>query len=258
MSLADLQSRFIAALRSDEVSLPEAWQGTQAEGFDVYRNAYRSRLVDAMRETFPRTARLVGDEAFGAAAAHHLIQHPPASWTLDAAGTGFELTVAELFPEDPDVAELAWIEWAMQEAFVARDAQSLDGLAFTAATAGFDDADWGDLRLQFVPGIAVGHVRHDWPTLWQLLDDDGDVASARTLPPSSQPQGCVVWRADLRPVFALVDSASLEALELIIGRGSYGEACDRMVGRLGEERALQLAGEMLIRWVTNGWIEAIA
>ena len=49
-----------------------------------------------------------------------------------------------------------------------------------------------------------------------------------------------------------------QVLELMANGGSYGEACNRVVDRLGEARALQLAGEMLIRWVTNGWIEAIA
>lgn len=258
MSLAELQSRFIAALRSDDAPLPETWQGEEKVRFTIYRNAYRSRLIDAMRETFPRTVRLVGDQAFAAAATHHLIQYLSASWTIDDAGTGFELTVAELFPEDPDVAELAWIEWAMQEAFVARDAQPLDELAFTETTAGFVDADWGSLRLQFVPGIAVRHVRHDWLTLWRMLDVDGDATKARTLPPLAQPKGCVVWREDLRPLFALVDSAELEALESMINGGSYAQACGRMVDRLGEAKALQLAGEMLVRWLANGWMQAIS
>lgn len=257
MSLAELQSRFVAALRDDEAGLPVTWGGRRQDGFAVYRNAYRARLVDALRETYPRTARLVDDESFGAAAAHHLILHPPGGWTLDDAGRGFAATAAELFPEDGDVAELAWIEWAMQQAFIARDAQALDGAGLASATASFDDADWSALRLGFTPDVAARKVQHDWPTLWPMLEDGGEVAVARTMSPLREAAGCVVWRERLRPVFTLVTLPEYEALALMMQGVSYGDACDHLVARVGEDEALALAGGMLGRWLANGWIEGL-
>src|SRR3546814_3597676 len=87
----------------------------------VYRGNYRSALVEAMRSTYERTEKWVGEAAFRRAAAHHLIAHPPSSWTIDDAGAGFDRTCAELFANDPEVAELAWLEWTMLEAFTAPD-----------------------------------------------------------------------------------------------------------------------------------------
>jgi hypothetical protein len=60
---------------------------------DIYRNAYRARLVDALRETFPRTARWVGD-APSAGRGTPRDQLTARSWTLDAVGEGFEQTLA--------------------------------------------------------------------------------------------------------------------------------------------------------------------
>ena len=115
MSLAASQAAFMAQVLDEEATLPPAWNATQSEGMAVYRNNYRSSVVEALRSTFERTARWVGEGAFRQAAAHHIIMHPPASWTLDEAGSGFDLTCAELFANDPEVTELAWLEWTRSD-----------------------------------------------------------------------------------------------------------------------------------------------
>ncbi|MCJ2185639.1 HvfC/BufC N-terminal domain-containing protein [Novosphingobium beihaiensis] len=260
MTLAQQQSRFIEGLMSNDASLPEGWQARERAGYEIYRNAYRARLIDALHETYPRTARLAGEEAFQAAAAHHLITHPPASWTLDDAGLGFAQTLETLFPADPDVAELAWIEWAMQDAFTARDTGPLDGAGLVTATASFGDRDWQDMRFAFVPGLAVRLVRHDCLTLWQWLGDSAcgqEIAAARDLSPLPETEGCVVWREGLRSTFTMTSAAEAQALTAMADGAGYGAACDLLTSLLGEEQALQMAGEMLARWLANGWIERL-
>lgn len=260
MTLARQQSRFIAGLMSDDAPLPEDWQARERAGYEIYRSAYRARLIEALRETYPRTARLAGEDAFHAAAAHHLISHPPRSWTLDDAGQGFAQTLEALFPDDPDVAELAWIEWAMQAAFTARDAVPFDGTAMVAATAAFDDRAWQDLRLAFMPGLAVRRVRHNASALWNRLGEDAgdeDIALARSLPALPEMRGCVIWREGLKATFTTVNAAEAQALTAMKAGTGYGAACDMLTDLLGEEQALRMAGEMLARWLAHGWIENI-
>ena len=255
MTLAEQQSRFILGLMSDTAALPERWQRRERAGYAIYRNAYRARLIDALRETFPRTAQLAGEEAFQAAAAHHLITHPPASWTLDDAGRGFTETLKTLFPGDPDVAELGWVEWAMRVAFTVSEAAPLDGRGMLAATASFNDEGWQNLRLRFVPGLDARLVQHDIPALWRLLEED--IPAARNLAPLRDARGCVVWREGLRPTFTAMGTAETEALIMMKDGATYGAACDQLIGQLGEQPALALAGEMLAYWLASGWIEAI-
>lgn len=257
MTLASQQSQFIQALMSDDEPLPEHWQAREHAGYAIYRNAHRARLIDALQETYPRTVLLVGEEAFGAAAAHHLILHPPTGWTLDDAGKGFAETLEDLFPQDRDVCELAWIEWAMQSAFTAADVTPLDGPGLVTATQSFDDRAWQDLRLRFVPGLGLRQMHHDCRTLWNLLGDEPDIAAARDLGPLPEPQGGVVWREGLRSTFAVIGLAEMQALALMAEGASYGAACDHLVSLLGEAHALELAGAMLARWLASGWIAAV-
>jgi hypothetical protein len=91
-------------------------------GLAVYHHAFRTQLRDCLAELFERSWAYLGDDAFHAAAAHHMVHRPPANWTLDAYGTRFHISLAELYPEDGEVTELAWIEWALRQAFSGSDA----------------------------------------------------------------------------------------------------------------------------------------
>ena len=247
-SLASLQEDMLAGILDEDRPLLEGWTARHAAGLAIYRNNYRSALVEALRSTFERTAKLVGDASFERAAAHHVILHPPTSWTLDVAGEGFDATCAELFAHDPEVAELAWLEWAMHCAFVARDVVPLDMAGFAEASAGFAEADWTELRLRFVPGIAWRAVRHDLKALWSRAETES----------LDDPVSCVVWREGERPAFLLLPQAEGEALAAMAGGASFGEACALLAERLGEDEAVAAAGTMLGRWISEGFLERLA
>ncbi len=243
----------------DEDAAPLAtWGDTQHTGMAVYRNNYRSSIVEALRGTYERTARWVGENAFRQAAAHHVITHPPSSWTLDEAGRGFDLTCAELFVNDPEVAELAWLEWTMLDIFTMRDVASLDQAGFAAATAEFAEADWGAMRLQFLPGTTQCKVRHDLLALWNVL---GAEEFERIDTSLETPQSCMVWREGERPVFALVPTDEGAALAAMIDGASYEYACAILArNATTEEEAQQAAmraGAMLGRWLNDGLIAAV-
>lgn len=251
MSLAQRQQQFMAQVLEDELPLPDGWTPRHAAGMDIYRNAYRARLVDALRDTYERTARWTGEDAFRQAAAHHVITHPPKSWTLDDVGEGFTETLADLFANDAEVAELGWLEWAMHRCFVAADAVPLDAAGFGEAAAVFQEEDWANMRLAFLPGTDQFVVKHDIGKLWRSLADDGEAASDFAL---ANPLHCVVWREGVKPVFMQVDKAEGCALTAMRGGSTYGEMCELLIEMLGEEQAVAQAGAMLGRWLHNGLI----
>jgi hypothetical protein len=254
-TLAQLQGAFIALLLDDSQALPEGWS---EERFAIYRNAYRARLVDAIRDTYPRTERWVGEDAFRRAAIHHVIKHPPRGWTLDKAGEGMVATLSELFPKDPEVSELAWLEWAMHECFVSTDCTPMDVAGFQAATAAFGPDDWAGLRLAFLPGTRVTCVSHRIDRLWRALADD-----ERALDPGAidyevaEPLACVVWRQGLTPVCAPLRAAEGLTLALMLAGESYGDACRRLACDIGADAAIREAGAMLGRWIHHGMLSAV-
>lgn len=258
MSLAASQSAFMAQVLDEDAPLPAQWTDRRSAGLAVYRNNYRSSLVEVLRSTYERTARWAGEDAFERAAVHHVITHPPSSWTLDEAGRGFDATCAQLFANDPEVAELAWLEWSMFEVFTAPDMEPLDAARLGEATAAFSDEDWGSMRLGFMPGIAQREVDHDLLALWNTLgSEEFERIDARL----ELPKTCTVWREGERPVFSLGATDEGAALKVMLNGASYGEACDILASEATTEEQLQevamRAGAMLGRWLNDGLIAAV-
>lgn len=254
-TLANQQEAFIEFLLDESRATPEGWDESR---FAVYRNAYRSRLVDAVRETYPRTERWVGDDAFRRAAVHHVIQHPSKSWTLDAIGEGLPETLAALFTKNPEVSELAWLEWAMHTCFVAANPQPIDVSGFQAATADFEEDDWSAMRLRFVPGTQVAPVRHRVDALWSAMVAEKTTPSDATDEYcSSERIACIVWRQGFVPVAATVSAHEGTALAMMLAGAPYGDACDYLARELGTDAAVTEAGAMLGRWIHNGMLSHV-
>lgn len=254
-TLETRQQEFLAYLLDEELELPDDWTARHAAGIAIYRNAYRARLVDALRDTYERTARWVGDKAFRQAAAHHVITYPPNSWNLDQVGKGFPATLETLFAGDAEVAELAWLEWAMHRCFVAADSAPLDAAGFAEAAAAFEEEDWANMRLRFLPGTHVHQVCHDISKLWSALAPEH--ADTPECSPSAT-RHCIVWREKMKPVFVQVDAIEGEVFNSMLGGARYGETCHALVDALGEDHAVSQAGVMLGRWLHHGMIAGIS
>lgn len=248
------QEAFLSAILDEDAALPDGWGARHQAGLEIYRNNYRTALVEALRATFERTERLVGEASFEQAAAHHCITHPPSSWTLDLAGAGFPETCDDLFANDPDVGELAALEWAMGQAFTATNAQPMALDAFAQQSAGLTEQGWADLRLGFLPGLAVLETGFDLVKLWSALAPDQGPAEPVSL---DQRQAVIVWREGERPVFVLRAKWEGDALAAMLGGASFGEACALIVAALGEEDGAAEAGAMLARWLADGIVASI-
>ncbi|MEM7665110.1 MAG: DNA-binding domain-containing protein [Pseudomonadota bacterium] len=257
-TLAERQAAFMRAILDDALPLPLGWGNSQAAGMAVYRGNYRSALMDALADTFERTKAYVGEQAFSQASAHHAIANPPASWTIDEAGAGFDATCAELFGDNPEVAEIAWLEWAMLDLATAPDSEPLDPAGFGARTAQFGDEDWMGLRLEFQPRAMSRIVHHDLTALWTVLGDENEPRPDPSLP---EPQGCLVWREGERPTFILVEPGNAHAFAAMQGGASYGDVIALLAGDAPDDQAVQnaamRAGGYLGQWLQEGIVTGL-
>jgi len=257
-ALLDKQQAFMRAILDEDAPLPDGWGERHAAGMSVYRGNYRAALMDALAASFERTMRYVGEAPFQQACAHHLIAHPPASWTLDDAGQGFDATCAELFGDNPEVGELVWLEWAMLQVGSAPDLDPLTPEEFSAETAQFDDAAWMGLRVEFQPRAEARLVQHDLTALWNALEEDGQGLPDAAL---QQPMGCIVWREGERPVFSLADPTEGQAFAAMQAGASYGDIIALLAGEEPDDQAVQdaamSAGAMLGGWLKERMIVAL-
>lgn len=252
--LLAMQEQFLACLLDEAVPSPVGQCVRRASGMQVYRSAYRARLIEVVRDTFSRTARLVGDEAFQRAAAHHLIRHPPSGWTIDLAGGGFPDTCAELFARDSDVAELAWLEWAMHSAFTAADGEPMSVVGFAAATADFVADQWDGLRMEFMPGTALRPVTYDLVKLWESLAEPAREPELEML---LEPQWVLLWREAERPVVILLSEENGSALAELQRGGTFGGICSVLAQQREPADAAAAAGAMLMSWLELGIVRSV-
>jgi hypothetical protein len=248
MRLAELQRDFRSWLvtASDDAAF-RLGADHAAAGLTVYQNNYRAQLVGCLEEAFPRVRQWIGEEAFLAAAIAHIDDHPPHAWTLDAYAVDFGQTLATTFPNNPDVHELAWIEQALSEAFVAPDAEPLTPEALA-------NVDWDAARLRLAPSL-VSHVATTnaegiWSALWEETD-----------PPESEmleaPAGLIVWRKGYTSRLRQVDALERDALRQLQDDGSFAAFCELLVGRLGDTEGVARAGALLAQWLGSELIVGI-
>ena len=252
MSLLQSQRDMQAHILSESASTHDSWDVRMTAGMAIYRNAYRSRLIEALQETVPKTCEWVGEESFARAAAHHLITTPPSGWTLDEIGLGFPEVLAELFTGDPEVSELAWLEWAMHCAFTAADTAALNAESFSAATAEFTEADWASLRLDFVPGTACRLITTACDAIWKAVSRQDRRPDRYRL---DQPAGLIVWREGLSPVFQRIEALEAECIWQMQAGESFSALCEFMLAERGEAGIAE-AGTMLGNWIARGHIAA--
>lgn len=240
MSLLALQSSFREEIVADDDGLAPT-----SPGMVIYRDAYRGRLLSALETSFERTRRWTGDDAFTAAACHYVLINPPKGWTLDDYGADFPDLLEELFAEDPEVAELAWLEWHMQHAFAAPDAPEL--CPEMLGTAGLSDSDWDSLRFVMAAGFGCRLITTNCTELWSALADD---PPATFVPTRTDAGSLLVWRSGLVPRFRVVDIAEHQALADLAAGGTLGQ-----VGKHAEQTML---GSWLALWFSNGLFSAYA
>ena len=255
--LAKRQADFMRAILDEDAPLPEGWGNSHTLGLSVYRGNYRSAVMSALEETFERTARYIGEDAFRTARINHVIANPPSHWTIDAAGEGFDRTCADLFADNPEVAELAWLEWVMLDLASAPDTPPLSPQTFAEASASFGDTEWLGLALTFQPRTAARRVGHDLTALWKSL---GDANAAPDLRAFEAKQGCLVWREGERPTFVMVDGDTATAFSAMQNGARYGDLVGLLAGENADDAAIadaaQRAGGMLGLWLSEGIVTA--
>lgn len=243
--LAELQRNFCVYLADDEKSVVPDVAASAQRGLPVYHHAFRATLTACLRDTFEKTHAWLGDACFDAAARVHVAACPSASWTLAGYGSDFDKTLAALYPEDPEVAELAWLDRALRSAFDGPDGGSLD-------VATLANVDWDTAVFDVVPTLGFRHIVSNAPAIWSALAADAQPPEAGIL---ETPAILSVWRHDLTPQFSTITALEHRALELAVAGEPFNRICE-LVSPDAEDAAV--AGAMLARWVGEGVVTRVA
>lgn len=189
-SLPELQRQFTAAMLGDESTLLGEWvlgRGLTPEArLQIYRNIVFNNHSAALGTAYPAVQKLVGEEFFASAAARYLRDCPTRSGNLQDYGTDFPEFLTQL-PETASLAylpDVARLEWARQESYLAADAESI------SVTALADVGEPDGLRLRLHPSVRLVSSSHPLLDIWRFCQEH----SPGNLELSGKPQRVLVWR----------------------------------------------------------------
>ena len=224
MTLAEAQDLFAALVTGDGRVDPAERDALLAgdaglsasDRARIYSDMYLFRLVAALREDYRLLARLLGDEEFFSLGAAYARGHPSRHPSLSRLGADLPSFLREQKTSRADLADLAALEWARAEAFVAPDQEplgedALRSLGEQAASA----------RLALVPSVRLLRLDHDAAALWADLE-----AAREPQPPRPGPASLLVWRKGFEVFHAAVSPEELSALEAVQRGTTLGEACE--------------------------------
>jgi hypothetical protein len=247
MMLTDLQRDFRLWLASGSETAARRIPGAHAAGLAVYQNNYRAQLVGCLETSYPLLRARMGEDAFLHLAIKHIKLHPPHAWTLDAYADHLETTLEILFPNNPDLHELAWIELALGTAFVAADAEPI-------AASALAGVDWDSVRLVLTPSLLMRRAVTNAADVWRAMSDGADAPEAEMLADAG---ALVVWRSGYVSCLRAADAHEAEALAALHQHGSFAALCDLLADRLGEEDGIARAGALLADWIGAGLVTGV-
>lgn len=226
MPLLELQrdvARFLAGEDTPDAGRHVATTALGAEArLQIYRNARRHSLTTTLRTVYPAIQGLVGEAFFEVAAMRYLRDYPSRSGNLQEYGAAFPKLLAAMpeaggVPYLPDVARL---EWARQECYLAADvpwlnidAISMDINSPPAAT-----------RLLLHP--AVGLVQSAYPILdiWRYCREPSTEAPSL----DDGGQRVLVWRDDHQVVMQALDPGAAIFISSVLAGNTVSEAMTKI------------------------------
>lgn len=212
---------------------------------NIYRDAYRWRLLEVMQDHFAQTHQYLGDELFNSEALAYIQAHPSEHHSLREYGQGWPDWLAHRYPDDTDMADLSRLEWALRHAFDAANRRVLN-----LADLGQIPADaWETLGFELAAGSSVLRLGHAVGPLWQSLARDETPQA-----PVAAPTCVLVWRQGWQPHFRSLSDSEASAIEGLLAGHAFSEACAHLA--MSEGGAAQV-GQWLQSWAEEGLLAEV-
>lgn len=255
-SLLRLQEDFQSYLLSYDGDMEEYVVGTRqasaAERLEVYAQAYRLRLLEALGKDFPALKTLLGEEAFDAMGRAYIdaypSHHPSVRW-FGRHLVEFLCDTAH-YNTQPVLAEMAAFEWTQSDVFDSAEAAviTIEDLGATRPEC------WAAMRLERHPTVRRLDLTWNVPVLWRAIDKNEK-------PPQPQraevPVAWVLWRKDLKIFWRSLEVDEAWAIDACPQGYTFGEICEGLCEWIDEVHTPLRAASLIKQWISDGMIARI-
>lgn len=252
--LQTLQQHMLQAVLADRPGyLRELCSDARADAstrFDVYRYGYRVRLRDALATEFPGLGLMAG-RRFRHMLESYVEAHPSGHYNIRWHGAGVAAFLEYGLPwrEQPMLADMARLDWAISTTFDAVDEGTLDatGLAEVPVEA------WPDLRLRLHRHLQILSSSSNIEAFRRAADAG---AARPRLRRYERPRHLLVWRQSLDVRYRLIEDDEHAALAGAMRDEPFAQLCERLAGYHAPAEAMPRMASLLHQWLDAGMLRA--
>jgi hypothetical protein len=225
---------------------------SREERLHIYHEAYRLRLLDALRNDYPAVEMYLGEDNFIALAHEFIVQHPSQNPSLRWLGEKLPYFLRDhsVLKKNIALIELAEFEWAQIMAFDAADIN----ITTMDDVRALEPAQWMNMQLAFHPSVQLLCCHSNAPALWQSGVKENLVVDAEIL---NEPQDWLVWREALQVVYRPLEKPEIWALQAFVNQKNFAVVCAGLCEWFVEEQVPMRAAQYLQQWIMGAMVVKI-
>lgn len=251
--LHELQKKFQDYVLVPEPGMEDEVAGTAnadaATRLEIYSDAYRLRLIEALAGDYETVKALAGEIEFDRLAREYIAAHPSTHYNVRWFGAAFADFLREAAADSPHLSETARFEWAMTLAFDAPDepAIAVEAMAQIPAQA------WPGMTFVAHPSLQLLQLDFNVPEIWKAVDSGGKLPSLRheTVP-------WIIWRRDYKTYFRSVSDDENFALGALVSGASFADICAGLTEWVDEDSVALHAAGLLKGWISEGLLRSVS
>jgi hypothetical protein len=218
---------------------------------DIYANMYFYRIRDALKEDFPATLAVLGDDNFHNLVTGYLLEYPPTEPSISDCGRYLAdyLRDHPIREGTPFVADLAKLERTVVEVFHGPDNASLDPDALRATPP----EDWPAMKLRIHPAAQILALEWRVSELLRAVEE-----GRQWKPPKRGAIKVLVWRHNAHVFYRDLERAEADALEASSRGATFAEICDVVAANADDDDPVAAMNRLLARWLSDGLLASVS
>lgn len=212
---------------------------------DIYANMYFYRLLDVLKEDFPATLRVLGDDNFHNLATGYLLDYPPTEPSVQYCGRNLAAFLRNhpLRKNAPFIADLAALERAVVEVFHGPDAPAFEADELRAIAP----EKWPALMMRIHPAVQVLRLAYRVAKLLRAVEEEREWK-----PADAGAVEVIVWRRDSRVLYRELEKVEERAFADLVSGAPFAKICELVAEDSPTRDPVEELNRLLARWLADG------
>lgn len=244
-----LQVKFQDYLQNDNETILQDLTAPVSR-LNIYKDAYFSRLTQALNCDYPVTAEFLGEDLFQFLARQYIVLHPSTSRSIRWFGDNFPEFLGKNSHHFAEfLAELAGFELALVNALDSQDATAITENALHQIKA----TQWAKARFELHPSLQWIQLQWNCVAIWKATHKK----QKQPVKKYQKPQTWIIWRHQCQRYFVKLTAAETWTLKAMQRQTPFDEICQGLSPWLPKKYQILSATHFLKKGVERGWITKI-